>query len=223
MITPSWDPDWLPAARAEPESVWANIVEALTGARGAETAGDAGWWLATLIVVDRDRWLSRAVELAAHDDQWATLLFDALDNIEPGCAARQIYELLGRDRVIHRYVRYEKFLSHWAWEVVTDGAADDPPGDDGRWQLILDLIDACPDDEALAYVAAGPLEDFVEGDGDDHWRDVIGRIDAALDLQPRLRSALTHVCLGESPPAWALTRLDEITGGIRRPRSGWST
>jgi hypothetical protein len=41
------------------------------------------------------------------------------------------------------------------------GLMDDPTTLDEAWAIVVDLVDQAPDDEALAFVAAGPLEELI--------------------------------------------------------------
>jgi hypothetical protein len=50
-----------------------------------------------------------------------------------------------------------------AWEQVNDLLRRDP---EAGWTLTLELIAAAPDDNTLAKVAAGPLEDLLKHDPD---------------------------------------------------------
>ena len=43
------------------------------------------------------------------------------------------------------------------------------------WPVILALIEAAPNEEALAFVAAGPLEDLIQSHGDDFADRIIER------------------------------------------------
>jgi uncharacterized protein DUF6869 len=48
---------------------------------------------------------------------------------------------------------------------VFDRLLDDPPDLSSAWAIILSLIDHAPDDAALAFIAAGPLEDLIHRHG----------------------------------------------------------
>ncbi len=47
----------------------------------------------------------------------------------------------------------------WAWEAVEELVRRDP---DEALTLVVDLADACPSAQGLAYLGAGPVEDLVK-------------------------------------------------------------
>jgi hypothetical protein len=59
------------------------------------------------------------------------------------------------------------------------------------WMMILELIDKAPNDEILAYVAAGPLEDFIKL----HAADYIDRIEESARTNATMKRALRGVWL----------------------------
>lgn len=60
----------------------------------------------------------------------------------------------------------------WAWEAVYEAGRDNP----GKsLPLLVALADAAPDDAALAYLGAGPVEDLVN----DHGERLIDAIESA--------------------------------------------
>jgi hypothetical protein len=81
----------------------------------------------------------------------------------------------------------------WAWqEVDRIVRADLARG----WEITLLLLKKTESDEALAYVAAGPLEDLVDGYGNAAF-DIIER---ACDSDYRLQLALSGVWLDSDSP-----------------------
>ncbi len=46
-----------------------------------------------------------------------------------------------------------------------DELLESPADAENAWQMILELIDRAPDDPALSFVAAGPLEDLIRRHG----------------------------------------------------------
>ncbi len=63
------------------------------------------------------------------------------------------------------------------------------------WSITLLLLQKA-NDEAIGYIAAGPLEDIIDGYGDE----ALNRIEEAFDKDPRLQLALSGVwLLPESP------------------------
>ena len=51
----------------------------------------------------------------------------------------------------------------WAWQEVTDLVTQCPEKE--GWEITLALIEKAPSKKALAYVAAGPLEDLMSYHG----------------------------------------------------------
>jgi hypothetical protein len=84
--------------------------------------------------------------------------------------------------------------SFWAWEAVNDLVAADP---DAGLAMVLELIRHAPNDRALGYVAAGPLEDLLGR----HGQTVIAAVEEAARREPRVRSALCGVWPGRIDPA----------------------
>src|SRR5215470_2641492 len=77
----------------------------------------------------------------------------------------------------------------WAFEVVNQIIRS---GDlDKAWNITLLLLRKAQTDEALGYVAAGPLEDIIDGYGDR----VLDRVEEVCDKDPRLQFALSGVWL----------------------------
>lgn len=82
----------------------------------------------------------------------------------------------------------------WAWEEVTRIVQS---GDlDRAWEVTLLLLRKVETDEALSYVAAGPLEDFVDGYGDRG----LDRVEEAFDADSRLQFALSGIWLSPDSP-----------------------
>lgn len=82
---------------------------------------------------------------------------------------------------------------YWAWEEVEDIIHS---GDlDLAWQVTLLLLSKAPDD-SLGYVAAGPLEDLIDGYGDQ----ALDLVEGACDGDTRLQFALSGVWLLPDSP-----------------------
>lgn len=64
-------------------------------------------------------------------------------------------------------------------------------------ELILDLIHACENDEEIAYIAAGPLEELI----DRHYTTIQLPLDELVRKDPQMRKAITGVWLSEGSPA----------------------
>jgi len=90
----------------------------------------------------------------------------------------------------HATKRDEDF---WAWQEVDRRVKT---GDlDLAWEITLLLLRNAPDD-ALGYVAAGPLEDLVDGYGDR----ALDRLEQACDEDQRLQFALSGIWLLPDSP-----------------------
>jgi len=74
----------------------------------------------------------------------------------------------------------------WATELLVHLAEEEP---EVAWDLIQGLIERAPADEALGWVAAGPLEDLLCHNGP-AW---IGRVEALARSDPRFKACLAGV------------------------------
>lgn len=103
----------------------------------------------------------------------------------------------------------------WAWpEVGRIVRADLTRG----WEITRLLLNKADSDEALGYVAAGPLEDLVDGYGDA----ALDIIERACDSELRLQLALSGIWLdGESPvlARWRGLMMKYGFDGKRQPLS----
>ena len=79
----------------------------------------------------------------------------------------------------------------WAAELIRATIEAEP---DHAWKMILKLIEAADDDAALAYVAAGPLEDLLML----HGADFVRVAEQEAKRSPRVMKALSYVWL--TPP-----------------------
>lgn len=74
----------------------------------------------------------------------------------------------------------------WAWDQVTDTILSRPLD---AWPLVLELLRAAPNDAAVSYVAAGPLEDFLSK----HGASFLAPLASAVESEPRMKQALRGV------------------------------
>lgn len=95
---------------------------------------------------------------------------------------------------LQNYRSQNKEEHFWAWEEVTrivQGA------DLNRaWEITLQLLRKAHTDDELGYVAAGPLEDMVDGYGDR----ALDRLEGACDTDSRLQFALSGIWLLPDSP-----------------------
>jgi len=74
---------------------------------------------------------------------------------------------LDRERLIQEYIAYGESpsgLENWGW--ASDrmySLLENLP--EVAWNLIVEMIDRCPSDRSLGFVAASPLEDLLSKDG----------------------------------------------------------
>ena len=90
-----------------------------------------------------------------------------------------------------RYFESKRKEDWWAWNDVDDLVRRDA---ERGWEITRVLVNKSSSDEALAYVAAGPLEDLLKR----HGLAVIDRIDNESEINDRLRVALSGVYLDPS-------------------------
>ena len=74
----------------------------------------------------------------------------------------------------------------WAWENVQGYISNDPTR---AWKLMLQLLEAAPDENALAYVAAGTLEDLLYARGELF----IDEVERLARSDPKFLSALQMI------------------------------
>ena len=90
--------------------------------------------------------------------------------------------------------RHQRDEDFWAWEQVQGEVRS---GDLGRaYNVTMLLAKAATTDDELSYVAAGPLEDLVDGYGNE----ALDRLERACDEDTRLQFALSGVWLTPDSP-----------------------
>lgn len=83
--------------------------------------------------------------------------------------------------------------------------------------MLLDLVAQAPDEETLAVIGAGPLEDFLAG----HAAAYLTRIESASARDPRFRKVLGSTWIWDVVPARVFERLARAAGSeLDRPRTG---
>jgi hypothetical protein len=108
-----------------------------------------------------------------------------------------LHRVLDRELVVRTWVAYQQLHNtdadeFWAWEAVSDACND---SHDEHWSLILDLLNASPDDAVVAMVGVGPIEDWIGGG----WEEGVQRIEAEARRNPRLRQALDGIWIDGIP------------------------
>lgn len=103
---------------------------------------------------------------------------------------------MDKGEIAEAYLRYfggKQQADRWALETVDAMVTDDP---DQAWDLACVLVDMASSDEALAYVAAGPLEELLKK----HGPAVIDRVEDMSRGNDRLRLALSGVWISPGDP-----------------------
>jgi hypothetical protein len=116
-----------------------------------------------------------------------------------------------------RHYELKQDSDFWALQEMDDIVRHDP---ERGWRLTRLLIQKAASAEALAYVAAGPLEDYIDCRADTAFMD---RVAAAARDDERLQLALSGVWLGRSHPIrerW-LALMEEFGFLSGRRRSFW--
>ncbi len=82
--------------------------------------------------------------------------------------------------------RAEPPVYGWATELLFDKISNDP---ETAWALVLELIENAPENDALGWVGAGPLEDLLSERG----ADFIERVEVLARQNDRFRDCLASV------------------------------
>jgi hypothetical protein len=102
------------------------------------------------------------------------------------------------EQVVDSYLRHyalKEEQDFWAFDEVNRIVRRDPAA---GWRLTSLLVNKAPSDEALAYVAAGPLEDLLTF----HGPALIDHVAVAARADKRLQLALSAVWLNRANPVW---------------------
>ena len=94
----------------------------------------------------------------------------------------------------------------WAWEAMREMLWHQP---EAAWPVILRLIARAENDETLAYIAAGPLENLLA----DHGPTFIERVEAQAMHDSRFRRALTGVWGRSGMDQDVIRRIDALIEG----------
>lgn len=88
----------------------------------------------------------------------------------------------------------------WAWDEV-EGAVMEPSAN--TLEMLMALAQTAADEEALAYLGAGPLEDLINS----HGVQFVQQIEESARRDPMFRKAVAHVQLSSNVPASVRQRL----------------
>jgi hypothetical protein len=98
--------------------------------------------------------------------------------------------------------RAEPPVYGWATQLLFDKISNAP---ETAWELVLELIERAPEDEALGLIGAGPLEDLLS----EYGGDFIERVEVLARLNDRFRKCLASV--------WGWSRMPpEVYSRMRR-------
>ena len=120
----------------------------------------------------------------------------------PGTLFKDAHEsmdgMLAEEQIVDSYLRHYAFKEEqdfWAFEEVNQIVRRDPAA---GLRLTCLLVNKAPSDEALAYVAAGPLEDLLTF----HGLSLIDQVEVAARADERFQLALSGVWLNRANPVW---------------------
>ncbi len=94
-----------------------------------------------------------------------------------------------------QYFESKRKEDRWAWSEVDELVRRDA---DRGWEITRTLVNKSTSDDALAFVAAGPLEDLLKK----HGLAVIDRIENECKENDRLRTALSGVSITPDRPVF---------------------
>jgi hypothetical protein len=125
-------------------------------------------------------------------------------------------ELTSLSDVYMRHHASSRDEDFWAWEEVQRRIKADLAQ---ALEVILTLVERADSDDALSYIAAGPLEDFV----DIYGNSALDVIELACQNDQRMQFALSGIWLERESPVlerWrGLMKLYGFMGGGRQPLS----
>lgn len=182
-----------------PERFWASTRQLISESGDPPTARLYGGALAALVELGGE-WPQRVAAVARQDPKLASALEDALLD------DRRTYDLLGRDALVEGWVRYQSEESPWDFWAIDLLACPDWLTDDERWSVILELANAAPDEEVIAMVGVGPIEDFLSHD----WRSALERIERDAPFHENLRKALWSVWQLSGVPPSVVERVHQV-------------
>ena len=104
----------------------------------------------------------------------------------PARRLNPVNESLSDEELVAAYLKHFESKDDalfWAWVRVHESVRQDPKK---AWELTLRLIAAATDETALAYVAAGPLEDILYARG----AQFVNEVERLASSDPKFLSAL---------------------------------
>lgn len=125
-------------------------------------------------------------------------------------------ELLKLAEVYFRYCARREDADFWAYQKVTDMVKSSL---EDAWLIVRVLVERSDSHTALSYVAAGALEDFIDGYGDA----AIDILESSSETDQKMQLALSGVWLERESPVltrWrGLMQRYGFMGGSRQPLS----
>ena len=95
---------------------------------------------------------------------------------------------------------------HWVWEAMKELVTREP---ETAWSILLEVIASARTDRALAYIAAGALEDLLC----EHGSPFIERVESLAGKDPKFRQCLTGVWGRNRMTEDVIQRLDALVEG----------
>ena len=174
-------------APGTPEAQWAELIAAIDGSQDPHGLRELGHSLLQFWELD-DRWRSQLRDQARRDPKVATALQSASLLNE-----RIVADIIGWDHIALTWCRY--YEQHNPWDQWAEQTLiplfinrQSLPTDEA-WHVVLQLLQAAPDDKVLGNIGASPIEDLLSSDPEN----VARLIESEADNNPRLRRALAHV------------------------------
>jgi hypothetical protein len=100
------------------------------------------------------------------------------------------------DQLTEVYLRHHTTMrddDFWAWEEVQRRVRADLAQ---AWIVVQSLVERASSDDSLGYIAAGPIEDFVDGYGDA----ALDLIETACGTSEKMQLALSGIWLERESP-----------------------
>jgi hypothetical protein len=120
---------------------------------------------------------------------------------DPAVLADGFWEYYRRTTSTVRAVRLGAGDNRWAWDEVEDRVRSEP---EEMIAILVAIADAAPDDDALAYLGAGPVEDLIVSRGS---AVVVDRIEGAARSNENFRKALRCAWFDDAAPGTVSARL----------------
>jgi hypothetical protein len=190
------------------EDMWWAAIEDVVRSGDKDSAIGISVPAEALLRVGGDDWVERLAAVAQADDRFAFVLGEAHPGRWDVGFPRVMLGLVGETRMFRAYCadhEGENWASFWAWNVVDGAGVLGSAEPDWGKEFLLRLVDGV-DHECLGFVAAGPVENYVDAYAS---RD-IDWLEAQAHTHPRLREALRQINWSDRHPPVVLERLQNV-------------